>query len=207
MAVDVTPQESGETAQGSHLTPQGWALFWWLLIWFGSWLAIYLDGRETISVPLFIPLGVSLGAIALIAFWASWSWGAELEETSKMRNAIAGSFVVFYLVLLTDLLVLPSFRAQLEKGEETTTTTPTTAELEDLLSFGQDVLGKFTVMVTVIVGFYFASVAAENLFGGGGSSQQGEETTTGTTAETTTGTTTQSGPAAPGTTERGPAPS
>ena len=120
------------------------------LVWFvdvfvaaGSWAAIWI-GRETtwlnVNEPAVIGLALSvIGVSTLIGFYGA---GPE-ESDTKMRSSLAAALAATYIYLLASLLA-----------------TPLADSLGDLAN---DILSSFTVMVTTVTGFYFASRAAENV--------------------------------------------
>lgn len=121
------------------------ALVWVIdvLVAAGSWAAIWI-GRETtwlnVNEPAVIGLALSvIGVSTLIGFYGA---GPDDSDT-KMRSALAAALVATYIYLLASLLA-----------------TPLADSLGDLAT---EILSSFTVMVTTITGFYFASRAAENV--------------------------------------------
>ncbi len=110
----------------------------------GSWAAIWI-GRETdwlnVDEPAVVGLALSvIGISTLVGFYN----GIAPDSDTKMRSSIAAGFAATYIYLLASLLVIADFTASL--GELAT-----------------DILDNFTVMVTTIMGFYFASRAVENV--------------------------------------------
>lgn len=108
----------------------------WVLVWIG---------RSTDLLEVFEPavlgLGMSvIGISTLVGFYS----GSESADT-KMRTSIAAAFSATYIYLLTSLVVIGDLRGSLS---------------DDL---ADSVLNNFTVMVTTILGFYFASRVVENV--------------------------------------------
>jgi hypothetical protein len=114
-------------------------LGWALVAWDPSWL-----NNSVI-------FGVSLGAVGIVTFFGFYSAHASdaPARDPRLRNAIAAAFVMFYLVLLTQLFGSPSLRQSLTRDVES--------------SFGQDIFNGFTTFVGVILGFYFAAWTADSL--------------------------------------------
>ena len=114
-------------------------LGWALVAWDPPW------------IPNSVIFGVSLGAIGIVTFFGFY--GAHESDSPardpRLRNAIAAAFVMFYLVLLTQLFGSPSLRLSLARDAES--------------AFGRDIFNGFTTFVGVILGFYFVAWTADSV--------------------------------------------
>lgn len=109
-----------------------------------TWVFVWI-GRETALVEVFEPavlgLGMSvIGISTLVGFYS----GAESADT-KMRTSIAAAFSATYIYLLTSVVLIGDLRLSLSD------------------ELAKTILDNFTIMVTTILGFYFASRALENV--------------------------------------------
>lgn len=119
---------------------------WWVnvTVAVASWALVWI-GRSTDWVEVFEPAVVGFGMSVIgISTLVGFYNGVESADT-KMRSSIAAAFSATYIFLLTSLVVIGDLRDALSD------------ELADT------VLDNFTVMVTTIVGFYFASRVVENV--------------------------------------------
>lgn len=133
-----------------------------IILWAFSWLLIYWhfavasgatgSGSVPLDVPYFITIGLSVGLVTLFSF-ASFYVTTNRTSDEAMRAAIAAALVVFYVVLVTDLLVIPGFIASLGEG------TPATGEAAAVASFGQGLVTGLSGFVGVVLAFYFAAAA------------------------------------------------
>ena len=87
---------------------------------------------------------VASAACAVVAFFLLFLGFLRLR--GSIRDAIAGSFLLGYLWLLSQLLFLPGLRDGLLQNAS-----------------GQLVFQQFTVIVGIVVAFYFAASAAVNV--------------------------------------------
>lgn len=71
-----------------------------------------------------------------------------------MRNSIAASFVMYYLFLLSLLLIVPHIRGSVSQAD---------AQAGDTKPFGEEIFIGFTTFLGIVLGFYFATQAAERI--------------------------------------------
>jgi hypothetical protein len=124
----------------------GLALLFWLL----SWVVVGLARirRFVPSNAESVAVGAALGAIVICAFIGLYLHARE--EDGRIRQALAGSFLIFYLVLCIDLLVIGDFRTSLSgKGG-----------FDPVAKTILKTLGGFG---TAIIGFYFAASGTEKV--------------------------------------------
>ncbi|HVR80004.1 MAG TPA: hypothetical protein VMS99_16625 [Acidimicrobiia bacterium] len=130
----------------------------WVLIWMEEsqtedWL---FEPGNFIWQPAVVAIQLGFGAVA--TFIALYS--LETNEESRVRSAITGMFVVLYVFLLVDVLTIPGLRDIANAGEAII------GDEENILltgSFLASALRTLTWTVGIIVGFHFASTAAENV--------------------------------------------
>jgi hypothetical protein len=123
-------------------------------IWAIGYLIQYLDQIDVgPEVPDGVYIGAMLSGIGLLVFLGIFLLGGE----ERMRNAIAASFVTFYLALLALLVSAPGLREDLEgAGQGAGESAPDVG----LTTLGESVLDTFSTLVGTIVAFYFVSQAA-----------------------------------------------
>lgn len=126
---------------------EGRELWFWgslsVVVWLTSWALIWL-GRETDWIKVYEPAAVagSLGVISIGIFVGIY----VSADTERLTTAFAGAFLVFYLALSTDLLVLRSFRESFDVSS----------------TLVDDLLGKLPWVVGVVVSFYFVTDAVKH---------------------------------------------
>jgi len=137
----------------SYVAAAGWA---WLilLIWVGSWGLVWVDRvsqrLDFVDEPSVVAM--SLGAIAIVLFAAVYLRGrlprrqVGVESTTapagitgrdaadRIREAIATTFIVVFLLLVIDLLTIPGFRGSLSDvaNVDVSATNPSTTTSEQV---------------------------------------------------------------------------
>jgi hypothetical protein len=130
-----------------------------IVIWAASWVLIigryagWLKGTP-LDVPFFATVGFSTGLLALLTF-GSFYVSKDTPVDTAIRTSIAASLVIFYVVLVTDLLVVPGFIGALGTG------TAATADTQAAASFGQSIFTGLSGFVGIVLAFYFAAGAVE----------------------------------------------
>lgn len=137
-----------------------------LVVYVVGWLLIWLEEAQSedwifkpadfIWQPAVVAIQLGFGAVA--TFIALYSLDPAGE--SRVRSAITGMFVVLYVFLVVDVLTIPGLRDIANEGETVAGTE------ENILlagSFLSSALRTLTWAVSIIVGFHFASTAAENV--------------------------------------------
>lgn len=130
----------------------------WVLIWFHYQVESAADGMDVwvpFDVPYFITIGASVGLITLLTF-GSFYVTRDRTPDESMRSAIAATLIVFYVVLITDLLVMPDLITGLGSAA---VATDATEEAAAVTSFGQNLILGLSGFVGTIVAFYFAATA------------------------------------------------
>jgi hypothetical protein len=146
-------------------------LLMWVLLTLGS------AGEGSLPVNWRVTIGAALMLVAFVTF-AGFYLASPPDAPARdpwMRNAIAATFVVFYLVLLTLLLTGPNFRievagtARVPDRFDPTPDEPRDgggvdqpAVIDDI-PFGEEVFNGYTTFLAVILTFYFGSQAAEKI--------------------------------------------
>ena len=149
---------AGGLSTGQKASLVGGILLWgasWLLIVWHYWVASAPEGTVVtvpVDVPYFVTIGVSVGVLTLVTFGSFYVTTNRTSDES-MRAAIAAALMVFYVVLVTDLLVIPGFISSLGEG------TPTTGDAAAVASFGQSLVTGLSGFVGVVLAFYFAAAA------------------------------------------------
>lgn len=123
------------------------------------------------TVPIGISIGAALMLVAIVTFLGFYTASPPTKglQDASMRNAIVATFVVFYLVLLTFLLIAPNFRGQLEIGDgaiiagQSIVTEEEREATQASLDFGVEIFNGFTTFLTIIIGFYFAAQVGQSL--------------------------------------------
>jgi hypothetical protein len=127
-----------------------------------------------------VTMGAALTLVAFVTFAGFYLASPADAQTRDpwMRNTIAASFVAFYLVLLTLLLVAPNFRIEVSSTEQVPSRfdpEPVDEDesvgggnagqvaADDLSPFGEEIFTGFTTFLGVILAFYFAAQAAEKV--------------------------------------------
>lgn len=124
-------------------------LAFWTLLGLGS------QGYQMLPINHMIAAGAALMLVAFVTF-GGFYLASPATATSRdpwMRNAIAATFVMFYLFLLTLLLAASPLREEVIGAE----TTP------DVVSFGERMFNGFSTFLGVVLAFYFATQAAERV--------------------------------------------
>jgi hypothetical protein len=127
-----------------------------------------------------VTIGAAMTLVAFVTF-AGFYLASPADAPTRdpwMRNTIAASFVAFYLVLLTLLLVAPNFRIEVSSREQVPSRfAPGPVDedesvgggnagqvaSDDLSPFGEEIFNGFTTFLGVILAFYFAAQAAEKV--------------------------------------------
>jgi hypothetical protein len=126
-----------------------------LLTW--TLLVLGLQGAKLIPIPDVIVVGTALMLVAFITF-GGFYLASPATATSRdpwMRNAIAATFVMFYLFLFSLLIVGSEVREWiLDDGTQSGAET---------FSFGVETFNGFTTFVGLVIGFYFATQAVERV--------------------------------------------
>jgi hypothetical protein len=121
----------------------------WALLPLGS------QGYRLLPINHMVASGVALMLVAFVTF-GGFYLASPAMATSRdpwMRNAIAATFVMFYLFLLTLLLASSPLRTAVT-GEATPPET---------ITFGERMFNGFSTFVGIVLGFYFATQAAERV--------------------------------------------
>jgi hypothetical protein len=138
-----------------------------MITWLGAWAFIIICEVTHLDFPLYLPVGVSLGTIAIATFMGFFFWGLDPGERrattpsafERTRLAITASFVILYVTVITYMLVMPAFRRQLLSDETSDNGARETGQL--LGASGEDVLRNFSWLVGAVVGFYFLSTLGQ----------------------------------------------
>jgi uncharacterized membrane protein YfcA len=110
-----------------------------LLSWVGAWVLIYLTRAGITNIDEPTAVGASLGVVVISLFLGFYIYGGE----DRMRASIAASFLVFYLLLSTNLLVIRAFRESV---------------VPDLAN---DILKTLGGALTTVLAFYFVVKGVE----------------------------------------------
>lgn len=118
----------------------------WILLLVGS------QGSSIVPISEVVVVGLGLMLVAFITF-GGFYLSSPPTATSRdpwMRNAIAGTFVLYYLYLLSYLLVAKQIRATLQIADSEPALT--SAEFQG-----------FSTFVGIVLAFYFATQVAERI--------------------------------------------
>ena len=141
-----------------------------IAIVFAVWALLVLGSQGYRIVPInqIVAVGVALMLVAFVTF-GGFYLASPATATSRdpwMRNAIAASFVMFYLFLLTLLLTAAPFRdvllglAASAPGQQTPIDPQTSA---GAAAFIEKMFDGFSTFLGIVLGFYFATQAAERI--------------------------------------------
>lgn len=113
-----------------------------LLIWLVSWVLIGLARAGAVPTLIeSVSVAAALGGVTITLFVGFFIYGGP----DRMRASIVASFLIFYLVLATDLLVIGAFRVSLT-GQ----------------GLAEDLLKTLGGALTTILSFYFVVKGVEN---------------------------------------------
>ncbi|MBO0882456.1 MAG: hypothetical protein J2P17_19415 [Mycobacterium sp.] len=156
-----TPENHGKSVR-----PPRWFLVVAVLVAIAAPLAVsYMYLVAHVSADFGYICGA--GVLAVVTFYAVWSYERHTRDSTSadaMREAIAASFVLVYLLLVIWAIFFNDVPSG--SGEQTNPIT-------------KDLLQSFTYVTGVVVGFYFASVAVGKFARNGAKNEARSSTTSG----------------------------
>lgn len=144
-----------------------------LSIWGAAWALIWIrrasheesDAQTLIQEPIIFVL--ALGLIALVTF----SCVLLMRPDDGIRSAIAGSFILVFLLMMIALPVVPEFLGTLIAApgegqsipEAEAAARANVARAQHIATFFASLFETFKWAITAVIGFYFAATASERV--------------------------------------------
>ena len=127
-----------------------------LLAWIGTWIWLWIDAAsDWIVVYPPAAIGGGLGSLVICIFLGVY----QSSSQDKLRDAFAAAYLLFYVALTIDLLVLSAFRASLLLQTAVATGDERAGAGGSLDPVVNNVLSKLGWVLITVVGFYFGADA------------------------------------------------